>query len=89
MFIKAVREIVDMAVASFEDEDEKKAALVEPLEEVIDALRSEITNRHVRKLQSGRCTIELGFILQDVGTDLERVGRSLLQPGGLHDRDEK
>lgn len=73
VFIKAVREIVDMAVASFVEEDEKKAALVEPLEEVIDALRSEITNRHVRRLQSGRCTIELGFILQDVGTDLERV----------------
>ena len=73
VFMKAVNEIVGMSVESFEQEDVEKAALVEPLEEVIDAIRSEVKNRHVLRLQKGKCTIELGFILQDVGTNLERV----------------
>lgn len=73
VFMKAVKEIVGMSVESFEQEDVEKAALVEPLEEVIDAIRSEVKNRHVLRLQKGKCTIELGFILQDVGTNLERV----------------
>lgn len=73
VYMNAVREVVNMAVDSFIEMDINKAAKVEPLEEVIDALHSEIKSRHVKRLQRGKCTIELGFILQDLGTNLERV----------------
>ena len=51
----------------------KKANEVEPLEQVIDSLNSRLKNHHIERLQSGKCTIELGFILSDVMTDFERI----------------
>ena len=69
----AVAEILTTSVDCFINNDIELASQVEPLEQVIDMLRSEIRDRHVRRLQSGVCTIELGFILSDILTNLERV----------------
>ena len=46
---------------------------IEPLEEVIDELSKEVKRRHVQRLRNGECTIEMGFILSDITTCLERV----------------
>lgn len=46
---------------------------VEPLEQVIDSLKVELKNRHIRRLQEGKCTIELGFVLSDILNNFERV----------------
>lgn len=46
---------------------------VEPLEEVIDGLKAEIHTRHIKRLQQGECSINMGFVLSDLLTDLERV----------------
>ena len=73
VFMDAVKEIVNLAVDSFEENDLQKAGEVEPLEDVIDIIHAEVKNRHVRRLQEGICTIEQGFILSDLGTNLERV----------------
>ena len=73
VFMTAVKDIVSMSIESFKETDVEAAARVEPLEEVIDAIHSEVKSRHVRRLQKGKCTIELGFILQDLITNLERV----------------
>lgn len=69
----AVTEILDMSIKCFINSDVALAKDVEPLEDVIDELRTELKNRHVERLREGRCTIELGFILQDLLTNLERV----------------
>ncbi len=69
----AVREILDMSIRSFTGADIALAKEVEPLEDVIDTLRTELKNRHVQRLRDGACTIELGFILQDLLTNFERV----------------
>ncbi len=69
----AVSEILDMAIKSFKESDLSLAATVEPLEEVIDSLRTEIKKRHITRLQNNECTVELGFILTDLLTNLERV----------------
>ena len=69
----AVTEILSVSVGAFKDNDVLQAAKVEPLEQVVDSLRDEIKGRHVQRLQAGTCTIELGFILSDILTDLERV----------------
>ena len=73
VFMNAVHEVVDLAIDAFENDDHQKASEVEPLEDVIDAIHSEVKARHVKRLKDGVCTIELGFILSDLGTNLERV----------------
>lgn len=69
----AVREIVTTTMDSFENSDVANAHKVEPLEQVIDELKVELKARHIKRLRDGRCTIELGFILQDLITNYERI----------------
>ena len=69
----AVREIVDLAVRVFEGDDIYLAEQVEPLEEVVDRLRADIKANHVERLRTGVCTIEMGFVLSDLLTNLERI----------------
>ncbi len=73
IMVKAVTEILEMSINSFTTFDVALAKEVEPLEDVIDGLRTELKNRHVKRLRDGICTIELGFILQDLLTNFERV----------------
>jgi phosphate:Na+ symporter len=73
VFSAALTRILDISVDAFLNEDVLEAKQVEPLEEVIDALQAEIRARHVSRLQEGTCTIELGFVLSDLLTNLERV----------------
>ena len=73
IYTEALKEIVNMSFSVFEQEDLAKAAYVEPLEEVIDYLKAELKKRHVKRLQKGKCTIEMGFILSDITTSYERV----------------
>lgn len=69
----AVKENLELAISAFENHDLQTAAKVEPLEEVVDQLRTRLKNRHVKRLQQGECTIENGFIFTDLLTNLERV----------------
>lgn len=73
IFTKAVKDIVNTSVQIFQEEDLKLAGMVEPLEEVIDYLNSEVKKRHIKRLRKGKCTIEMGFILSDITTNYERV----------------
>lgn len=70
---RAVFDICNLTVDSFCMDDDEKATHVEPLEEVIDTLTKKIKENHIRRLQKGKCTIEMGFILEDILTGLERV----------------
>ena len=69
----ALEDILTAAVTCFEEDDPGAAKAVEPLEETIDRLTDEIRARHIRRLQSGECTIQLGFVLNDLLTNMERV----------------
>mgnify|MGYP002860187405 CR=1 FL=1 len=73
VFSEAVTEIVRMAFGGFREQNLVLAREVEPLEEVIDGLHMEVKRRHVRRLRKGKCTVELGFPLSDIGTDYERI----------------
>jgi len=73
MLMAAVTEIVDMTINSFVHNDTALALEVEPLEQAIDTLKAQIKARHIQRLRNGLCTIELGFILSDLLTNLERV----------------
>ena len=69
----AVREILSIAVGAFVDNDPQRAARVEPLEEIIDGLCDEMKSHHVDRLQSGSCTLNQGFVFNDLLTNYERV----------------
>ncbi|MGI6049509.1 MAG: Na/Pi cotransporter family protein [Acetivibrionales bacterium] len=73
VMLSAVEEIVKLAVNSFKENNLTLAAKVDPLEEVIDELKSAIKKQHVGRLQSTECTIELGFVFSDLLTVLERI----------------
>lgn len=73
VILEAVREVLNTALESFLENDVEKAVRVEPLEEVIDLLQSQIRSAHIGRLKNNECTIELGFVLSDLLGDLERV----------------
>lgn len=70
---KAITDILNLTVDAFEQNDLTLAAQVEPLEQVIDGLIADVKARHVRRLQAGECTIELGFVLSDILNNYERI----------------
>ena len=69
----AVSEILRITSDAFTKGNMTEAAQVEPLEEVVDDLRDAIKRNHVLRLQKNECSIEHGFILSDLLTNLERV----------------
>ncbi len=73
VYTTAIHEIVNMSMDAFATENVEAAGNVEPLEEVMDYLKAELKDRHVRRLRKGKCTIELGFVLTDLITNYERV----------------
>ena len=73
VFTMALTEIVDSAFTVFSEEDYERAAKIEPLEETIDYLNQQLKKRHVERLRTGACTMELGFALADLTTNFERI----------------
>ncbi len=70
---EAVREIVWLAQRALVQADMAVAQQVEPLEEVISTMLEGMKLRHIRRLQNGVCTLEMGFILNDLINNFERV----------------
>lgn len=71
--ISALSEIMDITTEAFTENNIEKAKKVEPLEQVIDILIAEAKNTHIQRLQRGECTIELGFMLNEVLNNVSRV----------------
>lgn len=73
VMMMAVSDIIDMTLDAFKNGDLKKAYNIEPLEQVVDNLQILLKKRHVSRLRKNECTIEMGFVLSDLLTNLERV----------------
>lgn len=73
VYIKALKDIINLANDAFVKEDIQMALKVEPMEEVIDSLNIEVKKRHINRLRKGVCTIELGFVFSDITTNFERI----------------
>ncbi|MCF0146736.1 MAG: Na/Pi cotransporter family protein [Eubacterium sp.] len=69
----AVTEVSDLTLQALQKEDPAIAENVEPLEEVVDRLTHQVRKRHIARLRDGSCTVELGNILADLSTNMERV----------------
>ena len=70
---QAVLDIVDRTVAAYRGFDREQAMKIEPQEQVVDALVREVKSRHVRRLRDGLCSVEYGFVLEDLLTACERT----------------
>ena len=73
VLLEALEDTMDLAFRCFVENDAQTARAVEPMEEAMDQLIEEIRMRHIRRLQTGECTIQLGFVLNDLLTNFERV----------------
>ncbi len=73
VFSNLIQDIVVNSIKAFENDDVDIAKCIEPLEEVADKLNKQIKKRHKRRLENGKCTIEMGFILSDITTNYERI----------------
>lgn len=70
---RAVADIVKVTVDSYVAMDLEDFSLIEPHEQVVDYLVREVKSRHVRRLRDGRCSVEYGFVLEDLLTAFERT----------------
>ena len=69
----AVQDVLSRTTDAFRKADLHLASKVEPMETVVDELVRAIKARHVARLQAGSCSIEYGFVLEDLLTNYERV----------------
>lgn len=70
---KAVKEIVDLATNAFINDDAELAQTIEPLEQVINNLKSELRARHSKRMEEGACSIENGMLFFDIVNSFERI----------------
>ena len=69
----AVGKAVDTTLACYAGRDHALSMQVEPLEEVVDLMEDTLKNRHIERLKSGACTIELGTQFLELLINLERI----------------
>ena len=71
--VAATLEILDLTQRVMENDDLELAKMVEPLEDAIDLINKTCKANHIRRVQEGNCTLELGFIFNDFLQNMERV----------------
>ena len=69
----ALTEVVGLTMEALRTNDWEAATSVEPLEQVIDHIKSILRNRHISRLKKGECSVEAGFIWADLLNDIERT----------------
>ena len=73
VLLEAVEEATGLAAEAFTREDSVLALRIEPLEQVVDELGATLRARHIKRLQSGECSIPMGFYYTDILNALERI----------------
>lgn len=71
--VDAVKEICELTEEAMKNMDFMLAGKVKPLEETVKVLCKELKDGHVQRVQAGQCTLELGFIFNDLLNNFERV----------------
>lgn len=70
---RAVEDVVERTIRAYSAFDRAEAMKVEPLQQVVNSLIREIKSRHVRRLRDGQCSVEYGFVLEDLLTAFGRT----------------
>ncbi|MBQ9061842.1 MAG: Na/Pi cotransporter family protein [Eubacterium sp.] len=69
----AVNEITRITIEAFIKNNVEEARKVDPLEEVIDFICDELKARHITRVSIGECSLDNGFVFNDLLTDYERI----------------
>lgn len=69
----AVCEITDITIKAFVSGDVEEAKKVDPLEEVVNRLCDVLKARHIERVSRKECTLENGFVFNDLLIDYERI----------------
>lgn len=69
----AINEITDITITAFIHNDRQLAMKIDPLEEVIDDLCDAAKANHIERVTRKECTLENGFVFNDLLTDYERI----------------
>lgn len=72
-----IEQMTDETLAALEQRDPKLAAVVQEHEDRFDDLSNELRERHIRRLEEGRCRVQSGVIFLDVIANLERAADHL------------
>lgn len=75
VIFQATMEIVENTVQCFIHEDRDVAMRIDPLADVISELKKEIRKNHNKRLVKGKCSVELGMLLIDMVTSVERIAK--------------
>ncbi len=75
LIYEATLEIVECTVSGFIHGDNEMAFHVVPLADVISRVKKDIRKNHGRRLEKGKCSVELGMALTDMITSLERIAK--------------
>ncbi len=75
LIYEATLEIVECTVSGFIHGDNEMAFRIDPLADVISQIKKEIRKNHSRRLEKGKCSVELGMALTDMVTSLERIAK--------------
>ena len=69
----AVKEIIQITVDAFTNNDNNAAKAIEPLEETIDDMVMILRDRHTKRLKSGACSVGSGLVFMEMLTYMERA----------------
>lgn len=69
----AVQQILDLTLTAYRNQDQDLAHQIEPLEQIIDRMKDLLKERHIGRLQDGRCTVPSGVSFLELLTNLERI----------------
>ena len=68
-----IDEVISLMVHAYVSSEIKQAVEIEPLEEVVDYIVAKVKKNHIKRLQKGICTVDLGYVLSDVLNNFERI----------------
>ena len=71
--LAAAKEIAELTLCPADPNDPALSLKITALEDIMDILTKELKAGHITRVQSGQCTLELGFVFNDLLSNLERV----------------
>lgn len=73
LLMNATTEILDLSMEAFKEQNTENAKKIEALEEIVDEMCKRMRTFHIERVQKGNCTIEMGFVFNDLLVNMERV----------------
>ena len=70
---EAIAQVLDDSYKAFTKLDAQTAKKIEPLEEVIDDLVSQLRSNHIERFHNGDCTVHGGIAFLDILVNIERI----------------